>query len=311
MAARLSGSLEGSTISARKDPNMKRKPPAPSARAFTDRLELAGGLKVSPVCLGRVGRPGLISEAYDAGINFFFLSADMHWPLYQASRRGLRDLLRRGRGVRDRVVVAVVSYVGQPEFCHVPFLEVVDAVPGLGAIDVTVVGGVYAPDFLVRLAQYRKHRLPDGGPHHLPGVKGTAATFHDRVTALAAVNHRLVDLAFCRYNADHPGAEEDLFPHLGRARGTLLFNFNSTRGYVGQTRWKGLALPGNQWRPAITDYYRFALRQPRIDGLLCGLESRRELEALGAALAAGGVTDEEAAYMRDLADLAAGRRERA
>jgi hypothetical protein len=212
--------------------------------------------------------------------------------------------------VRERVVVAVVSYVGQPEFCHVPFLEVVDAVPGLGTIDVTVIGGVYAPDFLVRLAQYRRHRLPDGGPHHVPGVRGTGATFHDRAAALTAVSHRLVDIAFCRYNPDHPGAEEDLFAHLGPAPGTLLFNFNSTRGHVGDARWKSLALPANHWRPAITDHYRFALRQPRIDGLLCGLHTRRELEALAAALAAGGVSEEEAAYMRDLADLAAGRRER-
>jgi hypothetical protein len=278
-------------------------------RAFAERLETAGGLRVSPICVGWVGRPAVVSEAYDAGINFFFLTADMHWPLYEATRRGLRDLLRRGRGIRQRIVVGVVSYVAQPEFCHVPFREVVGAVPGLDTIDLTIVGGVYSGDFLVRLAQYQKHRLPDGGPHHVPGVKATGATFHDRAAALLALNHGLVDVAFCRYNADHPGAEQEIFPHLARRPRTLLFNFNTTRGYVPDLRWKELGLTGDHWHPSITDYYRFALRQPEINGILCGLRSARELAALGSALAAGGVTDDEAAYMRDLADLAAGRRE--
>jgi len=282
--------------------------PAARRRAFTDRLQTAGGLAVSPICLGWVGRPGVISAAYDNGINFFFLTADMHWPLYEAARRGLRDLLRR-RGVRQRIVVGVVSYVGQPEFCHVPFREVLEAVPGLDTIDLTIVGGVYSADFLVRLAEYRKHRHADGGPHHLPGVKATGATFHDRAAALLALNHHLVDVAFARYNPDHPRAEEDLLPHLQRRPRNLLFNFNSTRGYVGDTRWKALGLSPKHWRPAVTDHYRFALRQSQIDGLLCGLDSARELSALAAALASGALSDEEAAYMRDLADLVAGRRE--
>jgi hypothetical protein len=285
---------------------MKRKE-TPSMRAFTDRLPLAGGLTVSPICLGWVGRPGVVSAAYDAGINFFFLTADMHWPLYQAARAGLRDLLRR-RGVRDRIVVGAVSYVGQPEFCHVPFREVIEAVPGLERVDLTIVGGVYAGDFLVRLEQYRRHRHPSGGPHRLPAVRATGATFHDRGTALMALNHRMVDVAFVRYNADHPGAEAEIFPRLVRPPRPLLFNFNSTRGHVGEARWKELALSRRHWRPALTDHYRFALRHPHIDGLLCGLGSSRELAALGAALAAGGVSEEEAGYMRDLADLAAGRR---
>jgi hypothetical protein len=287
----------------------RRQDNKPEARrAFTDRLPTADGLAVSPICLGWVGKPGVISAAYDAGINFFFLTADMHWPLYEAARRGLRDLLRR-RGVRDRIVVGVVSYVGQPEFCHVPFLEVLEAVPGLRTIDITIIGGVYSPDLVVRLAEYRKHRQRDGGPRHLPGVKGTGATFHDRAAALLSLNHHLVDVAFARYNPDHPRAEQDLLPKLLRRPRHLLFNFNSTRGHVPDTRWRELGLSSKHWRPSVTDHYRFALRHPRIDGLLVGLDNPRELTALSSTLSSPGLSDEEAAYMRDLADLAAGRRE--
>ncbi|HEU4406669.1 MAG TPA: hypothetical protein VFS43_15485 [Polyangiaceae bacterium] len=280
--------------------------------SFGDRLAAAGGVRVSPVCLGWVGRASLISEAYDAGINFFFLTADMHWPLYEAARRGLRDLLRRGGGVRDEIVVGVASYVQQPEFCHVPFREVVSAVPGLGSIDVTIAGGSYGGEFLVRLAQYKAHRLPGGGPHRVPGVRATGASFHDRAAALLALNHGLVDVAFARYNADHPGADDDLFagllPRDARPK-SLLFNFNSTRGYVGEARFRELGLSADHWHPALPDYYRFALRRPEIDGILCGLRDGKELDALAAALRAGPVSDDEAAYMRDLAALSAGRRE--
>ena len=63
----------------------------PVARAhlprFTDRLALGGqGLAVSPFCVGMVALPETIGAAFDAGINFFFVSADMHWPLYEATR---------------------------------------------------------------------------------------------------------------------------------------------------------------------------------------------------------------------------------
>ena len=88
-----------------------------------------------------------VPAAFDAGINFFLLTADMHWPVYEPTRRGLADLLRRGGGIRDDIVVAAVSYVAQPEFCHLPFREVLDAIPALGRLDVTLAGAVGAHDF--------------------------------------------------------------------------------------------------------------------------------------------------------------------
>src|SRR5262249_5979393 len=96
---------------------------------LTDRLPLgSAGLRVSPVCLGIVGEPATVPAAFDAGVNFFFVTADMHWPLYESARRGLADLLARVRGVREQVVVAGVCYPTQPEFCSMPFQELVAAV---------------------------------------------------------------------------------------------------------------------------------------------------------------------------------------
>ena len=65
---------------------------------FTDRLPLGDqGLAVSPFCLGMVREAVTVCAAFDAGINFFFLSTDLHWPLYENARRGLRQLLRQFR----------------------------------------------------------------------------------------------------------------------------------------------------------------------------------------------------------------------
>ncbi len=73
---------------------------------LSERLRLGrGGLEVSPFALGAVGSPACVGAAFEAGVNFFFVTADMHWPLYGPLRRGLRQLLAR-RGVRDRIVVA-------------------------------------------------------------------------------------------------------------------------------------------------------------------------------------------------------------
>src|SRR5262249_54173877 len=125
---------------------------------LTERRPLgAAKLEVSPFCLGIVSDPKIVCEAFDAGINFFFVTADMHWPLYDGLRRGLEMLLARGGGIRDRIVVGAVSYVAQPEFCFAPFRETIEAVKGLERLDVTIAGGTYAADMAVRLREYTKH----------------------------------------------------------------------------------------------------------------------------------------------------------
>jgi hypothetical protein len=275
----------------------KRDLPRPA-----DRLTLNRTLKVSPFCLGIVRDPRTVSHAFDMGINFFFLSADMHWPAYEATRRGLEDLLARSPRIRERVVVAAVAYVTQPEFCHVPFLEVLEAVRGLGHLDVTVAGGSYRSDFAARAEQFALHRLPGG-----PGAKAFGVSFHDRRMAAKAFREKLVDIGFVRYNALHAGAEKDLFPHLPSRRRALLYNFTSTQGFLRAERYAELGLTEDHWRPALTDYYRFVLARPEIDGLLCAPRTPAEVDGLARALEEGPLTEEERLYIRDLAELALGK----
>ena len=281
---------------------MARAAKQPRRRAFprpTDRLTLNRALEVSPMCLGAVTDPRTVSHAFDRGINFFFLTADMHWPLYEGLRRGLQDLLARSPSVRDRIVVAVVAYVTQPEFCHLPFLEALQAVPGLGHIDVTVAGGSYKSDFAARREQFALHRRM--------GVRAFGVSFHERRMAAAAFREKLVDIGFVRYNALHPGAEKDFFPHVPARRKALLYNFTSTQGFLRPERYAQLGMTDAYWQPAITDYYRFVLERPEINGLLCAPRTPAEVDGMLEALEAGGLTEEERVYMRDLAELSMGK----
>jgi hypothetical protein len=229
---------------------------------------------VSPYCLGMVDEPDVVLAAFDAGINFFFLTCDMHWPLYEPLRVGLARLLARSSDIRSKIVVGVVSYVAQPPFQSVPFMEAVASVPGLGGADVLILGGVYRADLLPRLEQ--AHTNVERG---LVGARAVGASLHDRVAALQAARYHLVDVGFVRYNPAHPGARSDLFPFLPAKR-PLLYNFKSAHGYVAAERMAELGIPSDEWRPHITDHYRFALAQGGVDGVLCSPRDRSQVSAL-------------------------------
>lgn len=255
-----------------------------------DRLALGRtGLEVSPFCLGMVTAPELVPAAFEAGINFFFVSCDMHWPRYRPLREGLAALLSTVS--RDRIAVAAVSYVTQPEFCRLPFLELLEETPGLGHLDLLVMGGSYGHELERRRAVYREH-LQEG----LAGARGLGISFHDRAAARDAIGADSIDAAFVRYNPLHPGAREDLFPGLGGERACLVYNFNSTRGqqFTGKVP---PAIAGDMWIPLVPDYYRFALTRPEVDGILCAFSRPQEIAELDAALDDGPLSPEEEDYM--------------
>lgn len=263
---------------------------------LTDRLPLGdAGLSVSPFCLGAVDDPDLVPFAFDAGINFFFLSADLHWPFYEGLRRGLALLFARGGGVRDEVVVAICSYCTQPEFPVGATREAIDAVPGLERADVAVAGGAYGRELLGRYRVFERMRKE----RHL-GTQAIGASFHDRQAAAAATQHGLFDVSYARYNAVHPGARTDLFPYLRPGSPTLLYNFTTTRGYIPDDAWQRLAPPDDTWHPTVTDQYRFAFARPEIDGLLVSFGQRAHVTALMQALDRGPLSPEEERQMLDL-----------
>lgn len=258
-----------------------------------DRVALGrSGLEVSPICLGIAGSPEVVETAFDAGVNFFFVSCDMHWPIYAELRDGIAALLARPGVSRDQIVVAGASYLTQPEFCRAPFVELVDAVPGLERLDVLVAGGAYGGELERRSEVYRQSRAEG-----LAGARGLGTSFHDRGAALAAIQEDALDVAFVRYSPLHPGARDDLFPALddGSRRACRVYNFNSTRGQ--QLTGSVPDNAGDMWIPRVPDYYRFALSRPQVDGLLCAFTRPGEIAELVAALDEGPLSAEEEDYM--------------
>jgi aryl-alcohol dehydrogenase-like predicted oxidoreductase len=238
---------------------------------LTDRIALGNGLAVSPVCLGRIPDeelPGSIDTAcaaFDAGVNFFFLSGDLHWRLYAMARRALAKLLRR-RGVRDQIVVAAVSYTRGFEEAAVG--DLLTELPRLGRIDVLVGGGYYAVD------APRIGGLVEAAVR--AGARAVGVTFHDRAAARTALARGRVDLAYIRYNPQHPGARADVFP-ARRARDTRLFAFKTSWGAAGD----------------VPERYRFALSRPELDGILVKLRTPNEVDALARVLARAPMTAAE------------------
>lgn len=262
---------------------------------FTHRLSLGAGLVVSPFCLGMTDNWRLIPAAFEMGINFFFITTDLHWPRYEASRKGVRALLASRKGIRDEIAIAGACYVAQPEFSIAPFRELVDAVPGMLRVDVLVAGGVHGPDLLARATLLREL---SANTH----ARAVGASFHSRQAGLAAANHNVVDLCFVRYNPVHPGARYDLLPQL-RAPHPPLFNFTSMRGFVPHDRLRALNVDAAWWYPDAPDYYRYALSQPEMAGLLFSISRPRELVELEMALTKGGLTREEEDHLEELAFL--------
>jgi hypothetical protein len=302
---------------------------------LTDRLILGDqGLRVSPCCLGMVDSADTVIAAFEAGINFFFITTDLHWPLYAATRRGIRELLARRRHIREQIVVAGVCYQTQPIFCYGPFEELLNEIPELERLDVLIAGGVYGNEQGRRTPIYEQHRST-----RFLGARAIGATFHDRSAALTAIRDQQVDIAFIRYNPGHPGAVKDLFaylqgagpassepklanqgpsvegtaesgdPALARGTGarTLLFNFKSTFGYVPPAEMEAMGLHGSvYWHPQITDHYRFVLSRREFDGILIGPRTPEDLGGIAEALANGPLTEEEQAYLLDVAMVARG-----
>jgi hypothetical protein len=257
------------------------------------------GLRVSPICLGITESADTVLAAYEAGVNFFFISADLHWPMYEPTREGLRRLLEGNASRRDDLVVAVVSYLEEPLFRALQFNEVIDAVPGLERVDLLLAGAISSDfSFFPRIQSLTNARFVS----HL-GAAAIGASFHQRTYALLAANNHLLDIVYTRYNALHPGARQDLFPYFQSPRSVLNYNFKSTMPYVSKERFTEMGFTKEHWFPEVGDHYRFVMTHPEVDGMLCSPASPDELKSLVTSLDKGPLRVDEEDYLISLSSV--------
>lgn len=269
--------------------------------SFDSRIQIGSDLHVSPVCIGAVPDPRTIPAAFELGINFFFVSTDMHWPFYEGTRRGLSMLLQ-GRAKREDIIVAGVSYVAQPEFLTMPFQELVDAVPGLESLDITVAGGCYKHDVTRRFPMLVRHR-----ESQFLGSRCWGASFHERAAILDAVHDYDPDVAFVRYNPLYAKIRDEVFDKLPSTGVPPMYAFSSSYGLLSEAQYASLGLSSDYWRPTRSTYIRFAMSESRITGLLCAPSTPKHVAALADTFAAGPLDEEELDYLEDLAALSRGQ----
>lgn len=136
-------------------------------------------------------------------------------------------------------------------------------------------------------------------------VTAIGTSIHDRPRAGRLAADSVLDALMVRYNAKHPGAEQDIFPHVG-ARPLTVFSYTTTSWRQLITPVAGIEMPPfpghtEQPVPPLTPglCYRFVLSNPHVHVAYTGPKDRAQLDANLDALAQGPLTDEEEAWVRE------------
>lgn len=244
-----------------------------------------------PVVGKRVHRLGLsfsfgldangAAAAIDRGMNYFFWTTMRTGPVQPV----VREALKRDR---ERYVLCAgspLTYVkGSVRRAADKWLRVF----GTDYLDVFQIYWLGKMSFWTEGIRDELVKLKEQGK-----VRAIGASIHDRPWAARLAVDSPLDLFMLRYNAAHPGAERDVFPHLA-ARKPAVVAYTATS-------WRKLLKPARGWDGApmsAGDCYRFCLSSPHVDVVLCGPKDRAQLEQNLAALDQGPLTPDEEDRMR-------------
>jgi aryl-alcohol dehydrogenase-like predicted oxidoreductase len=241
----------------------------------------ASDLRVTPLGLG--SSYGLeardIERAVERGINYIYWGSQRRLSYAEA----VRNL---GPAGRDNLVLVVQSYTRVASLMRAS-LEIALREMRTDYTDLLLLGwwNEAPPRGIVDAAVELKR---------LGLAKAILISCHHRPSFAEYIDDPAYDGIMVRYNAAHPGAETEVFPHLSRRRvGTVAYT---------ATRWKALLnpkyLPANEPRPRASDCYRFVLSNPQVDVCLSGPANVEELDEAMAALDRGPLSADEMAWMR-------------
>jgi predicted aldo/keto reductase-like oxidoreductase len=224
---------------------------------------------------------GGVLSAMDRGVNLF---------LWTARARGLGNPLRAAlKQRRDRVAVVGFAQLGWFGWGVRRGAEKLLRDLGTDYLDVYQLGWLGIGSAWTSATERELMHLRESGK-----VRALGVSIHDRPRAGQLAASSPLDLLMIRYNAAHPGAERDIFPHVRDAKPSIL-------AYTA-TSWRRLLKRPKGWDgPVMTagDCYRFQLSSPHVDLALTGPASRAEMEQNLDALAKGPLTPDEEKWMRD------------
>jgi aryl-alcohol dehydrogenase-like predicted oxidoreductase len=223
-----------------------------------------------------------VREAFELGANYLFWS-----PVKKFLKTIIKDTVMKDR---ERFMLAsgpVLAYLGG-SIRRAVERRLRDS--GSDYLDVVQVFWAGKMSFLSKSVIGELCKLRDEGKARAIGV-----SIHDRKRAAKLAAAGPLDFFMIRYNAAHPGAEVDIFPHLP-AKKPVIAAYTATS-------WRKLLSPPKGWSgPAATagDCFRFCLTNPNVDLVVSAPKTAAELRENMQALARGPLTDEEMARMRAL-----------
>ena len=132
-------------------------------------------------------------------------------------------------------------------------------------------------------------------------VRRIGTSIHDRKRAGQLAKDNVFDMLMVRYNAAHPGAEVDIFPHVNPMQTAVVaYTATSWRKLLKQPRgWNGKV-------PNAADCYRFCLTRAEVDLTLMGVANAKQLEDNLRGLEAGPMSKDEMKWMREFGQIVHG-----
>jgi aryl-alcohol dehydrogenase-like predicted oxidoreductase len=253
-----------------------------------------------PVIDKKVLRLGLAcSFGIDAaGIEWALGEGGMQYVFWTPRQRVATEVLRRAlKRDRDRYVIATGPTTALWAGNLRRYVDTVRMTLDVDQIDVLQMFWLgktsrWAPRIVAELESLR-----DEG-----AVRAIGISIHDRKRAGELARNSRLDLFMIRYNAAHPGAERDIFPHLQEGRHTVV-------SYTA-TCWRHLLQRPKKWdgpMPTAGDCYRFCLTSPHVDVTLTGPANLEQLQENLAALDKGPLSTEKMAMFRELGPLVKAR----
>lgn len=276
-------------------------------------------------CLGLGGGGGISSEdtlyAFDQGINYFFYSSDLHHYIYSSMSGALQQLCGRDSSVREKVVLATVTYIKNPEIALSALFDQFEEL-GTDYIDILFWGWIGAndgpalgdclqlsPDLRGSNSVYQRtverifgasERLKKMG-----AVRYIGASFHDLDLAQQWSHSPLLDVIMVRHNIAHRSAQEKVFNQLDvqDPQRPGIITFKSAGSHTGPLWHVPSGLPERCWQPSVPDLYRYSLNQNSVDVCLMGLRHREEVDAAIAGIQQGNLAKAELDYLNLYGDL--------
>lgn len=262
---------------------MSTQNPAP-ADTFTHRFIPAFGKRVHR--LGLAASFGIdeagVRAAFAAGLNYVFCPQGAK----DALTTPLREALQRDR---DRLVVStgpiMAFFGGSVRRCA----DKMRSKLGADYLD------LFQLHWLGRTSAWTESTIAALAELKASGkARAIGVSIHDRPRAGRLAADSPLDALMIRYNASHPGAERDIFPHCEKRRPAII-------AYTATDWRKLLTRPSDYSGPVPTagDCYRFCLSSPHVDLVLCGPASERELKENLQALEKGPLSEDEMTWMRE------------